>query len=76
MSEETFHYQGQVESELGRALTAEELVAVSSITQLSNVQLAVAKELAANQRVACIAYLEAIVPSALRSEIMQFANRL
>jgi hypothetical protein len=76
MSEETFRYQAQVEGELGRALTADELVAVSSLPQLSNAQLAVAKELAANQRVACIAYLEAIIPNALRSEIMQFVNRL
>jgi hypothetical protein len=69
-----FDGRSQVEGELGRALTQDELMVVDSISQLSTTNLAVLRVLSRRQRLAALLYLRAVVPDASSPELNELIN--
>lgn len=70
-----FQGRGQVENELRRALTEEELKVSKSIADLSPANLTVLNILAGRQRLAALLYLRAILPDASTPELSALIDR-
>lgn len=70
-----FEGRGQVENEIGRLLTQDELLGVDTISQLTSAHLAVLQILVRRQRLAALLYLQAILPDLLTRELNELINR-
>jgi hypothetical protein len=65
----------QIESWLGRRLTPDECQPAPSLAELSDAARRVVADLVRKQRVICISYLLAVVPSATARDILLFLHR-
>jgi hypothetical protein len=63
------NHRAQIERELGRPLTEEELQPVASLDALTEDQIAIAAQLRPHNRIAPHLFLRAVVPSAMYPEI-------
>jgi len=70
-----FEGRGQVENELGRALSPEELTISKSIDDLSPASLTVLRVLARRQRLAALLYLRVVLPDASTPLLDELINR-
>ena len=69
-------FQQLYESELGRALTADEMGGATSLESITRVQRAVARALAVKDRSLAASYLRALVPSASWQDSDDFLDSL
>ncbi|HEU4731154.1 MAG TPA: hypothetical protein VFT22_24845 [Kofleriaceae bacterium] len=68
--------RGRIETWLHRPLSDEELQPVSSLDMLSDAQVAVVASIQPRNRIAPLLFLEAVVPTARRQDIVDFIDSI